>query len=130
MCPPTISQVAAIAAIDKGELDARRMVDEYERRRRVICSGFKDIGLELSEPKGAFYVFPSIQKTGLSSEEFAENLIIKSKVAVVPGNAFGPSGEGFVRCSYATSLETIYEALNRIDDFLSHIKPRKAGSQS
>jgi aminotransferase len=130
MCPPTISQVAAIAAIDKGELDARRMVDEYERRRRVICSGFKDIGLELSEPKGAFYVFPSIQKTGLSSEEFAENLIIKSKVAVVPGNAFGPSGEGFVRCSYATSLETIYEALNRIDGFLSHIKPRKAGSQS
>ncbi len=130
MCPPTISQVAAIAALDKGELDARRMVDEYERRRRVICSGLKDIGLELSEPKGAFYVFPSIQKTGLSSKDFAESLIIKSKVAVVPGNAFGPSGEGFVRCSYATSLETIYEALNRMDVFLAHLHPKKVGTQS
>lgn len=122
MCPPTISQAAALEALCSGELEVRRMVAEYDRRRKVMCRGLRDLGFEVPEPRGAFYVFPSVHHTGLSSEEFAEKLLEKAKVAIVPGSAFGPSGEGHVRCSYATSIEKIHEALNRIETFLADIK--------
>lgn len=119
MCPPTVSQMAALAALDGGELEKRRMVSEFNRRRKAIYQGFKDMGFEVPEPRGAFYIFPSIRPSGLSCEEFAEQLLRKAKVAVVPGVAFGPSGEGYIRCSYATSMENINEALNRIELFMS-----------
>lgn len=123
MCPPTSSQVAAIEALSSCELEVKRMVDEYDLRRKVMLKGLRDLGFKIIEPRGAFYMFPSIAHTGLSSEEFAEKLLIESKVALVPGNAFGVSGEGHVRCSYATSMEKIHEALNRIDMFL-HKSPK------
>jgi aminotransferase len=117
MCPPTISQDAALEALCSGELELRRMADEYDKRRKVICRGLRDLGFDVPEPHGAFYVFPSISHTGLTDEEFAERLIENAKVAVVPGSAFGSSGRGHVRCSYATSMENINEALNRIEMF-------------
>ncbi|WP_422446357.1 aminotransferase class I/II-fold pyridoxal phosphate-dependent enzyme [Thermoanaerobacterium sp. DL9XJH110] len=120
MCPPTISQIAAIEALSTAELEVRRMREEYDRRRKEITRGMKSLGLEVAEPGGAFYIFPSIRNTGLSSEEFAEKLLLSAKVAVVPGNAFGLSGEGHIRCSYATSMENIHEALNRMEAFLKH----------
>ncbi len=98
------------------------MVAEYDRRRRLIVKGLNDIGLECFEPKGAFYAFPSIKSTGLSSEEFSERLLYEERVAVVPGNAFGACGEGFVRCSYATAYEKIEEALGRIERFVRKVK--------
>ena len=94
------------------------MVDDYNKRRKVILKGFAEIGLDCFEPKGAFYAFPSIKSTGMSSEEFAENLLTEEKVAVVPGSAFGECGEGYVRCCYATSMENIIEALLRIKRFV------------
>jgi aminotransferase len=118
MCPPTVSQAAALEALSSGELEVKRMVDEYDVRRKAICKGFRDLGFHVIDPKGAFYIFPSIKHTGLSSEVFAERMISEAKVALVPGNAFGTSGEGHVRCSYATSMENINEALNRIEMFL------------
>jgi aminotransferase len=121
MCPPTISQIAAVEALNSGELEVKRMVNEYNTRRKLIYEGFKHMGFQVIEPKGAFYIFPSVRHTGLSSEEFAEKLL-EYKVAVVPGNAFGESGEGYIRCSYATSIENINEALNRIDMFVSRFK--------
>jgi len=98
--------------------DARRMIEEYDQRRRVIVKGLNDIGLRCFEPRGAFYAFPSIAVTGLSSEDFAEKLLMEDKVAVVPGTAFGPSGEGHIRCCYATSLRDIEEALKRMARFV------------
>ena len=99
------------------------MVAEYDKRRRLIYDGFCKIGLDCFEPKGAFYIFPSIQSTGLSSEEFAEKLLYSERVALVPGTAFGACGEGFVRCSYATSVANITEALVRIENFINkHVK--------
>ena len=94
------------------------MKHEYDLRRRLFVSGLNRIGLDCFEPKGAFYAFPSIQRWGLSSEEFAEHLLREQKVAVVPGNVFGPSGEGFLRCSYATSREELIEALDRMETFI------------
>ena len=94
------------------------MKKEYNYRRRVIVDGFRKLGLSCFEPKGAFYVFPCIKSTGLSSEEFCTRLLKSQKLAVVPGDAFGQSGEGFIRCSYAYSIETIYDALGRIEKFL------------
>ncbi|MGQ9517554.1 MAG: aminotransferase class I/II-fold pyridoxal phosphate-dependent enzyme, partial [Anaerolineae bacterium] len=94
------------------------MREMYDRRRRLIVAGLNDIGLTCFEPKGAFYAFPSIRITGLSSMEFSERLLMEEKVAVVPGSAFGECGEGFVRCSYASSLESIEEALNRMARFV------------
>jgi len=131
MCPPTPSQAAAFEALCSCELEVKRMVDDYDMRRKVMFKGLRDLGFKLMEPKGAFYIFPSITHTGLSSEEFAEKLLIEAKVAVVPGNAFGACGEGHVRCSYATSMEKIYEALNRIDMFLrkSQKPSRAAGNR-
>ncbi len=119
MSSPTTSQYAAIEALKNGDEDIERMREEYNYRRRVIVDGFRKMGLSCFEPEGAFYVFPSIQSTGLSSEEFSEKLLYGQKVAVVPGNAFGESGEGFIRCSYAYSIENIKKALDRIDRFVN-----------
>lgn len=118
MCAPTLGQYAALEALRRGDADVEEMVEEYNRRRRVIVAGLREIGLECTEPRGAFYVFPSIRCTGLSSEDFAERLLLEEKVAVVPGDAFGPSGEGHVRCCYATSMAEIEEALERMRRFL------------
>lgn len=118
MCAPTTSQYAAIEALDHGDEAVAAMKEEYDMRRRLIVSGFNALGLTCREPKGAFYAFPCIKSTGLSSEEFCERLIYSQKVAVVPGTAFGQGGEGFIRASYCYSTEHIKEALRRIGEFL------------
>lgn len=118
LCAPTMGQMAAIEALRSGEDDVAKMVKEYDRRRRFMVKRLNEIGLPCFEPKGAFYAFPSIEATGMSSEEFAERLLIEERVAVVPGSAFGQCGEGFVRCCYATSLANIEEALNRMERFI------------
>ena len=118
LCAPTMAQMAAIEALRSGESEVEKMVQEYNRRRRLMVKRLNEIGLPCFEPKGAFYAFPSIKATGMSSEDFAEKLLIEEKVAVVPGTAFGPCGEGFVRCCYATSLSDIEEALGRMDRFV------------
>ena len=117
MSAPTVSQEGAIAALQEGKDDVERMRRSYDERRRTIVDGLNDAGLPTFEPEGAFYCFPDITSTGMSSEEFAQTLLREEKVACVPGDAFGPSGEGYVRCSYATGLEEIEEALERIDRF-------------
>ncbi len=118
LCAPTMAQMAAIEALRNGEAEVEKMVQEYNRRRRIMVKRLNEIGLPCFEPKGAFYAFPSIKATGMNSEEFAEKLLLEERVAVVPGTAFGPYGEGFVRCCYATSLSNIEEALKRIDRFV------------
>lgn len=118
MCAPTTSQYAAIEAMRNGDDDVEEMRQSYDRRRRFMLEHFYEMGLDCFEPEGAFYVFPSIQKTGLTSEEFCTQLLKEEKVAVVPGTAFGKSGEGFVRCSYAYSVEELKEALTRIARFV------------
>ena len=118
MCAPTMAQVAAIEALKSGEDSVIEMVEDYNRRRLVIVKGLCDIGLSCFEPRGAFYAFPSIKCTGMTSEEFAEGLLTEQKVAVVPGSAFGQCGEGYVRCCYATSLADIEEALSRMKRFV------------
>jgi len=115
---PTMTQMAAIEALRNGEGEVDKMVQEYNRRRRFMVKRLNEIGLRCFEPKGAFFAFPSIKATGMNSEEFAEKLLLTEKVAVVPGTAFGPCAEGFVRCCYATSLANIEEALRRMDRFL------------
>ncbi len=122
MCAPTTSQYAAIEALKNCDSAVASMHEEYNRRRRLITKGFNDIGLTCREPKGAFYVFPSIKSTGLSSDEFCERLLNEKHVAVVPGTAFGQGGEGFIRASYCYSTEHILEALNRISEFLEQFK--------
>ncbi len=126
MCAPTMAQVAAIEALKSGEPDVVEMVEDYNRRRLVMVKGLNKIGLPCFEPKGAFYAFPSIKGTGMTSEEFAEKLLFEEKVAVVPGSAFGQGGEGYVRCCYATSLAEIEEALTRMGRF---VKKHKKGVQ-
>jgi aminotransferase len=118
LCVPTMAQMAAIEALRNGDSEVEKMVQEYNRRRHLMVKRLNEIGLPCFEPKGAFYAFPSIKSTGMNSEEFAENLLLEEKVAVVPGTAFGPYGEGFVRCCYATSLPDIEEALRRMDRFI------------
>jgi aminotransferase len=118
MCAPTMAQVAALEALKGGEESVQEMVEDYNRRRLVIVNGLRQIGLSCFEPKGAFYAFPCIKSTGLSSEDFAEKLLQEEKVAVVPGTAFGACGEGYVRCCYATSLPDLEEALKRIRRFV------------
>lgn len=118
---PTMGQIGAIEGLAHGEESVATMVASYDERRKIIVEGFRDLGFSCFEPKGAFYIFPSIQFTGLSSEEFVEQLLLQEKVAVVPGTAFGASGEGFIRCSYASSIENINEALKRIRHFLESI---------
>lgn len=126
MSSPTVSQYAAIAAMTKCRGDVEHMIEEYDMRRRFVVKGFNDMGLECFEPEGAFYVFPCIKSTGMTSAEFCEKLIYSKKVAVVPGNAFGESGEGFVRVSYAYSLQHLTTALLRIREFLDEIRAGKA----
>ena len=118
LCAPITAQIAAIEAIQQGLSSRNRMVAEYDKRRRLMVEGFRNMGLDCFEPKGAFYIFPSIQNTGLSSLEFAEKLLQAEKVALVPGNAFGACGEGYVRCSYAASAKILTEALDRIGRFV------------
>lgn len=118
MCAPTTSQYAAIEAMKNGDEDVREMRQSYDQRRRFMLEHFAKMGLDCFEPEGAFYVFPSIQKTGLTSEQFCTQLLKEEKVAVVPGSAFGTSGEGFIRCSYAYSIEELREALTRIARFV------------
>ena len=118
MCAPTMAQMAAVEALREGEPQVAEMVAEYDQRRRVIVKGFNDIGLTCFEPKGAFYAFPSIKVTGMSSEEFAERLLIEDRVAVIPGSTFGRCGEGHVRCCYATAMADIEEALERMGRFV------------
>lgn len=125
MSAPTTSQYAAIEALRNGDGDIEKMKMEYNRRRRYIVDGFRKMGLNCFEPLGAFYVFPCIKSTGMGSEEFCETLLREEKVAVVPGNAFGESGEGFVRCSYAYSVENIKEALERIERFVKKVRAEK-----
>ncbi|MBR5151973.1 MAG: aminotransferase class I/II-fold pyridoxal phosphate-dependent enzyme [Clostridia bacterium] len=122
MSAPTLAQHAAIEALKNGDPDIAMMREEYDRRRHVIVNGFNDIGLTCFEPEGAFYAFPCIKSTGLDSNAFCETLLYDKKVAVVPGNAFGESGEGFIRCSYAYSVRDIEEALNRIEAFVKNKK--------
>lgn len=122
MSAPTMGQYGALEGLRNGAAEVQRMVASYDERRKVIVQGLRNIGLSCFEPKGAFYVFPSIQSTGLSSEEFCEKLLMAEKVAVVPGNAFGASGEGFIRCSYAASMENIKEALKRIERFIKSLE--------
>ena len=122
MCAPTTSQYAAIEALRSCDAEVERMREEYDDRRKIMVNGFNRIGLECREPKGAFYAFPSIKSTGLSSEEFSERLLYSKKVAVVPGTAFGESGEGFIRASYCYSTEHVKEALSRIEEFLKELK--------
>lgn len=119
MSSPTTSQYAAVEALKNGDADIERMKEEYNCRRRVIVDGFNQMGLSCFEPEGAFYVFPSVQSTGLASDVFSERLLYTEKVAVVPGTAFGSSGEGFIRCSYAYSIKSIHQALERIERFVS-----------
>ncbi|OIP27232.1 MAG: aromatic amino acid aminotransferase [Dehalococcoidia bacterium CG2_30_46_9] len=123
LCCPTMAQMAAIEALKRGESEVERMVQEYDRRRRVMLKRLNEIGLPCFESKGAFYAFPSIKTTGMTSEEFAERLLKEEKVAVVPGSAFGQCGEGFVRCCYATSLANIEEALERMGRFVRRKAP-------
>lgn len=122
LCAPITAQIAAIEALRHGQKTMGKMVDEYNNRRRLMIEGFRSIGLPCFEPKGAFYVFPSIRETGLTSNQFAEQLLQAEKVALVPGDAFGASGEGFVRCSYATSTDNLTEALERIGRFIKTLK--------
>lgn len=121
MCSPTVSQYAAIEALSSCEAEVQKMVDEYNIRRRFLVSELNRIGLECFKPEGAFYVFPSIKSTGLSSEEFCERLLFEENVAVVPGDAFGESGEGYIRISYAYSLKHLMEAVKRIETFVNSV---------
>ena len=125
MCASRMSQVAALEALRSNRLsdyeDVRRMRESYDRRRRLMVEGFRAMGLNCFEPRGAFYVFPSIQSTGLSSEEFCNRLLFEQKIACVPGTAFGASGEGHIRCSYATGIDKLNIALERMDKFVKSL---------
>lgn len=125
MSAPTVSQYAAVEAMRNGDADIERMRDEYDGRRRYLVEGLRRIGLPCFEPKGAFYVFPDIRGTGLKSDDFCERFLMEEKVAVIAGSAFGPGGEGFVRCCYATSMKDIAEALTRLDNFLTNLQKKK-----
>lgn len=126
MSAPTTSQYAAIEAMRNGDVDIEKMRDEYDGRRRYLVEGLRRIGLPCFEPKGAFYVFPDIRGTGLTSDEFCERFLMEEKVAVISGAAFGPGGEGFIRCCYATSMKDIAEALTRMDNFLTNLRKKQA----
>ena len=127
MCAPTASQYAAIEAMDNGDEDVVYMRDEYDRRRKLIVKGLRDIGIPCFEPEGAFYVFPEIGKFGLSSEEFCTRLLYENNVAIVPGTAFGACGEGFARISYAYSVRHITTALEKIGEFVKKLEQEQAG---
>lgn len=121
MCAPTTSQYAAISALRDGDEEVAKMRESYNQRRRYLLHRFEELGMQCFKPEGAFYVFPSIQRFGISSEEFATNLLNEEKVAVVPGTAFGDCGEGFLRISYAYSMEQLKEAMSRIERFVNRL---------
>lgn len=127
MCAPTNSQYAAVDALKNGDEDVRVMREAYDQRRRYLMHRFKEMGLECFEPYGAFYVFPCIKEFGMTSEEFATRLLNDQKVAVVPGTAFGECGEGFLRISYAYSLDNLKEALGRMEIFINKLREEKNG---
>lgn len=127
MSAPTNSQYAAIEALKNGDRDIEKMREDYDIRRRFTVNAFREIGLECFEPEGAFYIFPCIKSTGLSSDEFCERLIMSKHVAVIPGNAFGESGEGFIRVSYCYSIDNIKEAVTRIDEFIKELADENKG---
>ena len=126
MCAPTNSQYAAVDALRNGDADVAMMREEYNGRRRYLMHAFEEMGLPCFEPFGAFYVFPCIKQYGMTSEEFAEKLLEAEKVAVVPGTAFGESGEGFVRISYAYSLDNLKLALDRVRKFVARLQSKSA----
>lgn len=119
LCAPIVAQLGAMEALRNGNDELDKMIREYDRRRNLIVDGLNRIGLECFEPKGAFYAFPSIQSTGMTSSEFAENLLDDQKVVTIPGDVFGEAGQGFLRCSYAASKDEIQEALERIETFVN-----------
>lgn len=125
MCAPTTSQLAAVEALRNGDPDIEMMAEEYDRRRRYIYDGLRQIGINTFEPKGAFYIFPNVGEFGMSSESFCERLLYEYGCAIIPGTAFGDSGEGFARISYAYSVKHITSALERIDKFVSDLKKGK-----
>ncbi len=127
MSAPTTSQYAAVEAMRNGDGDIEHMREEYDGRRRYFVENLNRIGLPCFEPKGAFYVFPDIRPSGLSSEEFCECFLMEEKVAVIPGSAFGPGGEGFVRACYAASMKDITQAVARLDNFLSNLRRKREG---
>ncbi len=126
MCAPTTSQYAAVEALKNCDEEVAKMVEAYNQRRRYLVNAFKEMNIECFEPFGAFYIFPNIKKFGLTSEEFATELLKREKVAVVPGTAFGDCGEGFLRISYAYSLENLKEALGRIKNFIEYLETKNA----
>ena len=128
MCAPTTSQYAAVSAMKNGDPDVAMMRESYNQRRRFLLHAYEEMGLTCFEPKGAFYVFPCIKSSGLTSEEFCERFLMEEKVAVIPGTAFGPGGEGFVRACYAASMKDIAEAVSRMDNFLQNLR-RKQGEE-
>jgi aminotransferase len=121
LCAPVMAQMAALEALRHGQADMERMVESYRQRRNFVVQGFQEIGLACHEPEGAFYAFPSIASTGLDASEFAERLLMEEKVAVVPGDVFGDSGRGHIRCSYATSLDQLRKALERMGRFVQRL---------
>ena len=125
MCAPTTSQYAAVAALRDGDNDVEMMRESYNQRRRYLLNAFKEMGIDCFEPLGAFYTFPNISRFGMTSEEFATALLKEEKVAVVPGTAFGDCGEGFVRVSYAYSLDNLKEALGRMERFVKRLDGRE-----
>lgn len=125
MCAPTTSQYAAVEALRNGDEDVAMMRESYDQRRRYLLHAFKEMGLPCFEPYGAFYVFPCIKEFGMTSEEFATRFLEEEKVAVVPGTAFGDSGEGFLRISYAYSLDNLREAIGRLANFVGRLKKEK-----
>ena len=127
MCAPTTSQYAAVEAMRNGDADVATMREAYDQRRRYLVNAFKEMGLECFEPYGAFYIFPCIKEFGMTSEEFAERFLMEEKVAVVPGTAFGDSGEGFLRISYAYSLQNLKAALARLERFVEKLRAEQKG---
>lgn len=125
MCAPTTSQYAAVEALKNGDADVEMMREQYNQRRRYLLHRFKEMGLDCFEPFGAFYAFPCIKEFGMTSDEFANQLLKSKKVAVVPGTAFGASGEGFVRISYAYSIDNLRIALDRIEQFITELREKK-----
>ena len=130
MCAPTTSQYAAVEALKNGDEDIAMMREAYNQRRRYLMHAFKEMGLQCFEPYGAFYVFPCIKEFGMTSDEFAERLLREEKVAVVPGTAFGDCGEGFLRISYAYSLENLQIAMEKIEAFIKRLREEKTGHKS
>lgn len=126
MCAPTTSQYAAVEALKNGDEDVAKMRESYDQRRRFLVHAFKEMGLECFEPFGAFYIFPSIKEFGMTSDEFASRFLEEEKVAVVPGTAFGDCGEGFIRISYAYSLERLKEAIGRLEHFVKRLREENA----